>query len=308
MIQTGGHTHLTSALGQGTTFRICLPQVGPPALLDDPPAPELVGKGDGETILVIEDEAFVRATIRHRLEERGYSVLSAANGDEALRICRDRRGPIALCITDIILPGPPGDEVARELIKLRPGLPILYISALPQDRLVREGRIDAQAVSLQKPFSERELLVSVRDLLTPQSGPVTLKQSVTSRTHGHPVVLLVENEQASNRALKELLGLADYTVVQAERAEAALELIASGQPVDLLLIDNYLRGHPPGSGLLLARRLLATQPSLGAILFIDGEVIDSSLVAQTARLRLAKEPLDFEKLLQTMAELLGDRH
>jgi PAS domain S-box-containing protein len=293
--QSGGHIHLRSAPGQGTTFEICLLRAEPPVHAA-PPLLQPATPASGETILCIEDEATVRALVRHRLQGQGYRVLEAENGDQALQLCRSSE-PIALAITDIILPGAPGDEVAQRMTELRPGLPILFMSALPPDRLVREGRLPAGAVSLQKPFSEHDLRTKVQELLrTGPPRPATARRS--------QVVLVVEDDETNRIVLQELLELSDYTVLSANGAEAAQALLGPQQRCDLVITDY---GLPGKNGLALSTELLTSRPTLRALL-ITGRGLDDPLLAGAAeqtRLRLMRKPFDFEGFLGTVAELLG---
>jgi CheY-like chemotaxis protein len=114
------------------------------------------------TILVVEDEDAVRRSLAETLEGSGYSVLTARDGREALELSRRLEGELGLVITDLVLPGPCGREVAEALRKQRPGLRVLYISGYADQE--RAGQIEAR-LFCRKPFSDATLAEKIRDLL-----------------------------------------------------------------------------------------------------------------------------------------------
>jgi CheY-like chemotaxis protein len=118
-----------------------------------------------ETVLVVEDQPEVRKLTLAMLESQGYRLLEAANGSEALALCQQYPDPIHLLITDVVMPGMTGRELARLLVALRPGLKTLYTSGYPADVIAHEGVLDPGVFYLPKPFSPAELAAKVRDVL-----------------------------------------------------------------------------------------------------------------------------------------------
>ena len=119
-----------------------------------------------ETILLAEDEAPVRAVVRSMLVEQGYSVLEAANGHEALELCGRHAGPIHLLLTDMVMPGMTGLQLAGRLRSVRPDMPILFMSGyIEHDALTEEFLKDGAARLIQKPFQILELCRRVRQAL-----------------------------------------------------------------------------------------------------------------------------------------------
>jgi signal transduction histidine kinase len=164
--QSGGHITAYSEPGMGTTFKVYLPRVD--AAQEVPASPAVSRgrmQGRGETILVVEDEALVLGLITETLSEGGYRVLPARDGATALQIVAIHDGDIHLALTDMVMPGMNGKEVALELGRLRPGLPVLYMSGYSDTGIVHDGRLDEGVMLLQKPFSPVELLERIRDLL-----------------------------------------------------------------------------------------------------------------------------------------------
>ena len=118
-----------------------------------------------ETVLVVEDEDTVRLMIRQSLQLAGYSVLEANRGTEALQLAAQYSGPIHLLITDVVLPGISGRELAEDLIRQRPALKVLYMSGHMEDAVVRRGVLPAEVAFLQKPITVAALTNKVRQVL-----------------------------------------------------------------------------------------------------------------------------------------------
>ncbi len=153
----GGHIEVASAPGQGASFRVFLPRVAEAA--ERKTAPSAAASGGHETILLVEDDTGVRSMMRTALQKRGYRVLAAADGAEAIETERAQAGPIALLVTDIVMPGMSGSTLAELLRERRPGLPVLYISGYP------DAGDDPRESWLQKPFAPGALTARVREIL-----------------------------------------------------------------------------------------------------------------------------------------------
>jgi two-component system cell cycle sensor histidine kinase/response regulator CckA len=163
--QSDGHIDVESAPGHGTTFRIYLPRVeSAPETREIEPSSESPVTGD-ETLLLLEDEGHVRRVVRESLTRWGYTVLEAARAHEALAIAERHPGRIDLLITDVIMPGMSGPDVARSLVGLRPGLKVLYVSGYADDALGQHGVLEPDVAFLPKPFTVRELARKVRAVL-----------------------------------------------------------------------------------------------------------------------------------------------
>lgn len=162
--QCGGHVTVQSRPSAGTTFTLYFPHIAAPAQPPVPPANLLNSRGN-ETILLVEDEAEVRAVARISLELMGYHVIEAAGGDEALAKLKSTAQPIQLLITDVVMPGMGGRQVAMAARQHIPNLPILYISGHTDDALVKSNLFDQLETFLQKPFNPDGLGQKVRHLL-----------------------------------------------------------------------------------------------------------------------------------------------
>ena len=163
--QHEGYIGVKSVPGQGTTLEIYLPCADDAESRVEPPA-ERGGESRGsETILLVEDEGDVRELTREILEMAGYTVLEAARGDEALRLCRDSDRPIDLLLTDVVMPQMSGPELARHLGELRPGTKVVYMSGYTDDALGHHGVLDPDIVLLPKPFTPESLMHHLRRAL-----------------------------------------------------------------------------------------------------------------------------------------------
>jgi two-component system cell cycle sensor histidine kinase/response regulator CckA len=163
--QSGGWIWVYSEPGRGTTFKVYLPivaEVAPPAVRSPVP-PRSVG--GSETILLVEDEEIVRNLVQKVLKANGYTVLVAASGRDAERVARDTAGPIHLLMTDVVLPGINGRQVAQLLTGVRPGIRVLYLSGYTDNVIVHHGVLDPGVAFLQKPFTPAVLGRRVREVL-----------------------------------------------------------------------------------------------------------------------------------------------
>jgi signal transduction histidine kinase/CheY-like chemotaxis protein len=163
--QSDGYIFAESQPGGGTTFRVLLP------VSDESPGLERQRsttaeprRSGGETILVVEDEESVRALVQKVLEKRGYNVLSAPNGAAALEIVGEGE-PIDLLLTDIVMPGIPGQDLARRVAELRPGILVLFMSGYAEDAIAGRGMLGPDANFLEKPFTPSGLATIVRSVL-----------------------------------------------------------------------------------------------------------------------------------------------
>ncbi len=163
--QSGGYVWVYSELGKGTSFKIYLPRVDQPEDEALPPASWEAPHGSG-TILLAEDEQEVREVAREFLESGGYTVLEARDGSDALRIAGQHNGPIDLLVTDIVMPGISGHELAAHIVEKRPGLQVIFMSGYSEYAAMEAVNSDADIKLLTKPFSRALILRAVQEILT----------------------------------------------------------------------------------------------------------------------------------------------
>jgi|GEM_PF-867350 len=162
--QHQGGLMVHSAPGEGTTFEVYLPATSEPAPVSAEERPSGLPAGQ-ETILLVEDEAEVRALARDILQQLGYTVLEAADGAGALEICARYRAPIHLLLSDVIMPHMNGRELAERITQARPGVRILYTSGYTDDALAPRALLEADRALLQKPFTPEAFARKIRDVL-----------------------------------------------------------------------------------------------------------------------------------------------
>ncbi len=163
--QSGGYIWVYSEVGHGTTFKVYLPMVQAPA---EKTAPEKAVSGHEpgtETILFVEDEQSVRELVCEYLSARGYHVLEASDGLQALEMAAAHTGKIQLLITDVVMPKLSGRELAARLAATRPDLKVLYISGYTDDSVFRHGVLQGGMAFLQKPFNLKALAAKIREIL-----------------------------------------------------------------------------------------------------------------------------------------------
>ncbi len=163
--QSSGHVWVYSEPNRGTTFKIYLPRVaeGGEVLQRVPKLRDTAR--DGETILLIEDEPAVRNLARRVLESRGYAVLEAGTGMDAIRIATDRVGPIHLVLSDVVVPDMNGGLIAQRLHQSRPELKLLFMSGYTDEDVKLQGIVEAGAPFIEKPFTPDLLARKVREVL-----------------------------------------------------------------------------------------------------------------------------------------------
>ena len=172
--QAGGFVSVYSEPGQGTTFKVYLPRVAEGTPEEHEPAaraPGTTSDGGGapsptETLLLVEDEEGVRTLAREVLQTAGYTVLEASGGAAALQVCEEYTGPIHLLVSDVVMPGMGGRELADRLTAQRPEVKVLFLSGYADDAVVRHGVLASQVAFLQKPFTVLALARKVREVLT----------------------------------------------------------------------------------------------------------------------------------------------
>jgi CheY-like chemotaxis protein len=163
--QAGGHVWVYSEPGQGTTFKVYLPTVDEPLTLKQSRRPEVAAAPPSESILLVEDDTAVRHVAYRILQKNGYRVFEARDAAEARAICDDPQARIDLLLTDVVMPGANGPDLASELTRMRPGLRVLYMSGYAGAAVVRHGRLPPETAFLDKPFTPETLTRRVREVL-----------------------------------------------------------------------------------------------------------------------------------------------
>jgi PAS domain S-box-containing protein len=167
--QSGGYVWVYSEPGHGATFKIYLPRIeeaGAAPLAREPSETRALPRGSSEMVLLVEDERGVRELAREYLETSGYRVIEAENGHVALELAAMHAGPIDVLVTDVVMPGIGGRELAERVTQIRPGIKILYMTGYTDRAIVHHGILETDAVLLQKPFTLGTLASKLREILT----------------------------------------------------------------------------------------------------------------------------------------------
>jgi CheY-like chemotaxis protein len=272
--QSGGHIKLYSEVGHGTTIKLYLPRALEAESAD---AKVVTGPimGGTETILVVEDDAEVRATVVEMVTELGYRVLKAVDAQSALVILQSGV-PIDMLFTDVVMPGPVrSPELAKQARTLIPDIEVLFTSGYTENAIVHGGRLDAGVQLLSKPYSREDLARKLRQLLDNRQqrlavrGPPRAAPTPTT-TERAPVpaasrrlrVLLVEDDEDVRSSACELMDLLGHEVLAVTSAEEAKGAMAASN-FDVLFTDVSL---PGSSGVDLAREVMGRKNGMKIIL------------------------------------------
>ena len=163
--QSGGHLKIYSEKGHGSTVKIYLPRRVPDDADNDVPTQPRTNGGAGEAILVVEDDEGVRSYTGEILHELGYRVLLAPDAKDALRFIEQPERHIDLLLTDMVMPGLNGRQLADAARAIRPGLPVLFMTGYSRNAILHQGRLDAGLALIQKPFGRDALAAKVREVL-----------------------------------------------------------------------------------------------------------------------------------------------
>ncbi len=168
--QSGGHIWVYSESGRGTTFKLYFPLHQGPVQASEGTVRALPPSGAGATILLVEDEASVRSTVRRLLERHEYRVLEATNGQDALALITARHGEVDLILSDMVMPGMGGAELATRVRAFAPALPVLLMTGYTEEALARNGDRPLDQEIIEKPFTLQIVLEKVRTALARKAG------------------------------------------------------------------------------------------------------------------------------------------
>lgn len=287
--QSGGHIWVYSEQSFGTTVKIYLPLLPAPAHGTAAERHEGAPPGGTETVLLLEDDGGVRKYAMDVLERGGYRVIAAGNADQALAAVSAFPGKLDLMITDVVMPGKSGPEVAQQLASLGILPRVLYMSGYADDAIVRHGILTPSMAFLAKPFSPEALLRKVWEVL--------------HAPHEKRLVLIVDDEPSIRKLLRDVLSRDGYDVVEASDGMEALKKCLVTPP-DLVITDLCM---PEREGLETIQTLRKSFPEI-RIVAMSG-MTEHATFLKTARLFGAaaslQKPLDLTEVSRTIRSLLG---
>lgn len=282
--QSGGHIRIYSEPGSGTTVKLYLPRTEQPEVVAVP-LPIAPAAGGDETILVVEDDLAVQATVIELLSSLGYGVLRANDAQSALSILQSGMA-IDLLFTDVVMPGKlSSPELARQAKLLLPNIAVLFTSGYTRNAIVHGGKLDAGVELLSKPYRQEDLARKIRQLLGAREqtqGVVAADPKGLRRS-----ALVVEDQPQLLELTCEMLEELGFAATGFPSAEDAVQAM-SERHFDYLLVDVNLPGM---SGHEFAALAIEAQPRL-RVVFMSGEgVIETDLPS-----RSLPKPFSFEQL------------
>jgi PAS domain S-box-containing protein len=298
--QSGGHIKIYSEHGQGTTVRIYLPRA---RALEDIETNVDVGPATGgtETVLAVEDDEEVRATVVDLLSELGYRVLKAKDAQSALAII-ESGVPIDLLFTDVVMPGPlRSPELARKARERLPGVAVLFTSGYTENAIVHGGRLDEGIDLLSKPYSREALARKLRHVLRNQQQRNLSSVSLAAKHVQMPAqrslrVLLVEDDEEIRIVTADLLAHLGHAVQHAAGGAQAMTLLGQHE-FDVVVTDIALPGM---SGDEIATRALQLQPHLRVVFASGYDGLPASKASAFKGAIFLRKPYDEQSLAEAM--------
>jgi PAS domain S-box-containing protein len=292
--QSNGYIWAESESGVGTSFNILFPWTDEalPARKVEPGAK--APRGNGELILLVEDEVPLRELCSSILSRLGYRVVSAAHGPEALMLVREQEFEPDLVVTDVIMPGMSGAEMVERLLRDRPGLGVLYMSGYPDETIAPHGVLSPDTLLIQKPFTDFALATKVREALARKAvrkpGGVTTPRS-SSR------VLMIDDDEQYRELVQHFCTKHGHSFAGVDSAAAALSVL-DGSAFDVLLVDLNIPGT---SGVQILREIRAAGHAAPAIV-LTGDVAsaDMNLLRSLGAVCALEKSSDPEPLLQAI--------
>lgn len=292
-----------SEVGKGTRFKVYLPALAEGVQSEAEPAPALgaLPRGEGQWILVVDDEENIREITRRALERFGYRVLLASNGAEGVSIFAQYRSQIAVVLTDMSMPVMDGPAMIFAIKSIDPCARIIGCSGLTANGYLAKATEAGVEHFLAKPYTADVLLRLLHQMVVhpSSSDPVPSGDSVAS----HGAVLVVEDEPSLRRLAARVLEREGHRVVAVESAEEALKLVES-QPFRLILADLNLPGM---DGQSLFERIRIRFPRLPFVLSTGAGTVPSGLQPHLGRdLEVLHKPYTLDELRNCVRQLSGE--
>ncbi|MCB9934603.1 MAG: EAL domain-containing protein [Planctomycetes bacterium] len=289
--QSNGVILVYSEPGEGTSFKLYFPCLDAEATRTIQKPGEVSVDGRGRTVLLVEDDAQVRAVASRILKREGFEVLEASNAQEAREIGIAADRPIEVLLSDVVMPGVSGPELAVQLSRMIPGMRVVLMSGYPAEALLNRKTDLAKAKLISKPFSPAELLRAVAAVLAPRQDTGSVDKSL-----GH--VLVVDDDESVRKLVRRMMETRGYTVVDAESVQAGMDQFTDG-PVDVVVSDINL---PDGQGLDLLKQIRQRDMDVPVILMTGAPDLEMATEAiRYGAFRFVAKPIPQDELLQMVS-------
>ena len=303
----GGTITLDSTPGKGTVVSVFVPVHDGPIEVDTAATLDSADLGGNERILLVEDDAAVRAVAERTLTERGYDVICCGDGERAVQTLREQHDTLDAVVSDIVLPGPSGYDIAALARKLEPTMPVVLASGYSErSRPAAEGSPVVKEI-LWKPYTPDMLAravraaIVVRDELQAEESTTTTPPSVSQKAR----VLLIDDDEHIREALRRMLELHGYEIELASSAEEARALLkGTAGGFDAMICDLHL---PDESGAELYEWLCGAQPQLAAATLVvtgGGNDEESDRFIREHPERVVLKPVNTLGLISKLTALL----
>jgi len=289
--QVNGYITVASELGVGTTFTVFIPQTEKEAMLSDVIDLQQDMQGNGELILVVEDELALRKLIKKLLGRIGYRVVVMANADQALRRIKLQNVKPALLLTDVIMPGLNGKQLADLLSEEMPDLKVLFMSGYTDDAIAQHGVISPEIPFIQKPFSNSALAHKIKQLLM---SDVVYKKTTNS-------ILMIDDDEGICQLVKRACLRNGYNFFGVESLGEALKVLKES-PIHVILIDINLPGTDGYSVIKTIRESGYKIPAIA----LTGELsqIDRLVLNQNEVFDIVEKSTDFNPLIGAIMRII----
>jgi PAS domain S-box-containing protein len=288
--QADGHVVVYSEPGRGTCFKLYFPRVDRSVTRVMEAQGHADINGTGRTVLLVEDDEKVRAVAARILRGRGFEVYEAGEAQEARSIALSAQKHIDVLLSDVVMPGLSGPELAKQLSRLLPELRVVLMSGYPADALLHRQSDLAKAKLISKPFTPDDLLAAVMSVLEPRHDTGKIET-------GNGTVLLVEDDEQLRKLTTKLLQARDYTVVGVGTVADGLAEF-SRATVDLVLSDINL---PDAQGIELLKQIRQRDMDVPVILVTGAP--DLNMATEAVRygaFRFLSKPVANDELVRTV--------
>ena len=297
--QSGGHIKIYSEVGHGTSIKIYLPRTRRDTDVMETTA--IPSEGGSEHIMVVEDDAGVRAAVVDMLTDLGYRVSRAENAESALALLKTEKPD--LIFTDVVMPGAIHTrDFTRMAQEMHPGIRVLYTSGYTQNAIVHNGKLDDDALLLSKPYRKDELARKLRSVFAgtargPIPAPASVPSSVPAADRVRRKVLVVEDVALIRMTTVDMVEQLGFESAEAGDAAEALEILRTDDSIAILLTDL---GLPGMNGRQLVEEVLRQKPHLKIIIASGYSTSEEDGARLPAAVSYLTKPFDMQQLRRVL--------